>query len=94
MRARFVIAMAVLALPLGSVAAPKQQKQKSENQGVAEAIAFEKAKDAADARQARIEAKHPTVFYKNSDDDHNANREVPQQKVPDSGETQPQQRQQ
>src|SRR5258706_14908446 len=28
-----------------------------------EAIAFQRAKDAADARQARIEAQHPTVTY-------------------------------
>jgi pectin methylesterase-like acyl-CoA thioesterase len=90
MRARLVIAIAALALPL--VAATKDQKQKSQDEGVAQAIAFEKAKDAADARQARIEGKHPTVFYKNSDDQ-NANREVPPQKIPDSGETQPQERQ-
>jgi pectin methylesterase-like acyl-CoA thioesterase len=74
------------------VAATKHEKQKSEDQGVAQAIAFEKAKDAADARQARIEAKHPTVFYKNSDDQ-NANREATPQKVPDSREAQPQERQ-
>jgi hypothetical protein len=92
MRARFVIAIAALALPLGNVAATKHQQQKSEDQGVAQAIAFERAKDAADARQARIEAKHPTVIYKNSSDQ-NADREVPPQKVPDSGEAQPQERQ-
>jgi len=27
------------------------------------AIAFQRAKDRADARQAAMEAKHPTVFY-------------------------------
>jgi hypothetical protein len=31
------------------------------------AIAFERAKDRADARQAAIEAKHPTVFYNQAD---------------------------
>jgi hypothetical protein len=31
-----------------------------------EAIAFQRAKDRADARQARIEARHPTVFYNNA----------------------------
>lgn len=31
------------------------------------AIAFERAKDRADARQAAIEARHPTVFYNQAD---------------------------
>jgi hypothetical protein len=75
MRARFVIAIAASTLPLGNMAATKHQKQKSQDEGVAQAIAFESAKDAADARQAPIEAKHPTVFYKNSNDQ-NADRAV------------------
>jgi hypothetical protein len=91
MRARLVIAIAALIPPLMAQTAPKQQKRESQDNRVAQAIAFEKAKDAADARQARIEAKHPTVFYKNSDDQ-NANREFPSQKIPDSGQAQPQER--
>ncbi|SPE27272.1 conserved exported hypothetical protein [Candidatus Sulfopaludibacter sp. SbA3] len=31
------------------------------------AIAFERYKDLAAARQARLEARHPTVFYNNAD---------------------------
>ena len=89
MQARFVIGIAALAMPLLNVAATKNQRQKSPDEGMAQAVAFERAKDAADARQARIEAKHPTVFYKNSDD-RNADREVSGQNVPDSGEAQPQ----
>jgi pectin methylesterase-like acyl-CoA thioesterase len=85
MRAGFVIAIATLTLPLGNMAATKHQKQKSQDEGVAQAIAFERAKDAADARQARIEAKQPTVFHKNSNDQ-NADRSVAGQNVPDTGE--------
>ena len=87
MRARFVIAIAALILPLGNVAATKHQKSKSQDEGVAQAIAFERAKDVADARQARIEAKHPTVVYKNSNDQ-DADRAVSGENVPDSGEGQ------
>jgi len=42
---------------------------------MAQAIAFERQKDAAAARQARIEAKHPTVTYSNSDDQRGADRD-------------------
>ena len=42
---------------------------------MAQAIAFERAKDAAAARQARIEAKHPTVTYSNSEAERSADRD-------------------
>ncbi len=43
-----------------------------------EAIAFQRAKDEADARQARKEARHPSVTYNNnSNADRSADRENP-----------------
>jgi len=35
--------------------------------GVQKAIAFQRAKDRADARQAKLEQRHPSVFYSNAD---------------------------
>jgi hypothetical protein len=44
-----------------------KSKRTQDNQAMSddmrEAIAFQRAKDRADARQAAIEAKHPTVFH-------------------------------
>jgi hypothetical protein len=47
------------------VQSKKQDHAKGEQMSadMREAIAFQRAKDRADARQAAIEAKHPTVFY-------------------------------
>ena len=47
-------------------AKPKAAKQVQDSD-MQKAIAFERHKDEAAARQARIEAKHPTVFYDNAD---------------------------
>lgn len=55
----------------------EQVSQKPQPQSMQEAIAFERHKEAAAARQARLEAKHPSVTYNN-----NANRE-PQSTVQD-----------
>ncbi len=52
---------------------------------MARAIAFQRAKDAADARQARLEARHPSVSYTHGAD-RGADRDVPQ--VKDPGERQ------
>jgi len=59
-----------------------QATSQSEAAGVREAIRFERSKDAADARQARTEAKHPTGYAASS-----ANREyaTPGNAVPDRG---------
>ena len=62
--------------------ADRPQKKKQVDDDMAQAIAFERAKDAAAARQARIEAKHPTVTYSDSE----ANRDAP--KTDKSGEEQ------
>jgi len=49
-----------------------QPKQAQMSEDMRKAIAFERAKDAADARQARLEARHPSVPA--VDDEHSANR--------------------
>jgi hypothetical protein len=47
---------------------------------VRQAIAFQRGKDRADARQARLEARHPSVDYSNADrlmDESNTGRPTP-----------------
>jgi hypothetical protein len=67
----------LLLAPL-SLAADKKPKSKQMDDDMARAIAFERYKDMASARQARIEAQHPTVSYSNADrsvdSDNDANR--------------------
>ena len=55
--------------PLSMAADEKkaEQKEKVMSEDMKQAIAFERHKDEAAARQARIEAKHPTVTYSNAD---------------------------
>jgi hypothetical protein len=83
-----VIGTALLLSPFGLA----QQKQDdghkaktttSNDNDMQRAIAFQRAKDRADARQARLEERHPSVNYSNADrrmdDSTDANR------VPDKG---------
>jgi len=53
--------------------ASKTQTQMSRD--MQEAIAFERAKDAADARQARLEARHPSVSNENANRSADRDRE-------------------
>lgn len=46
---------------------PKQTQTEQMDPDMQRAIAFEHYKDVASARQAAIEAQHPTVFYNNAD---------------------------
>ena len=71
MRTNFLIGFVTAGFLLTSVAwaADQPKKTDKESDEVAQAIAFERAKDAAAARQARIEAKHPTVTYDGSEAD-------------------------
>ena len=98
MHAKFLagfMAAGFLFSPLGYAAdhAPKKAKPDDE---MAQAIAFERHKDAAAARQARIEAKHPTVFDSRSEAGYSADRDASAQKDgaagPDQSKRQPQQR--
>jgi hypothetical protein len=63
--AGFVSAAFVLA-PLCQAADPQKRTGNTQDSDMARAIAFQRQKDAADARQARLEAKHPSVGYSNS----------------------------
>jgi hypothetical protein len=58
-------------------------KAKTTSSDMQRAIAFQRAKDRADARQARLEERHPSVNYSNADrrmdDSTDGNR------VPDKG---------
>jgi hypothetical protein len=72
-----VIGAALLLSPLGFAQQPQKAAQpqreskvaqpRGESDGVQEAIAFQRAKDRADARQAKLEARHPSVDYSNAD---------------------------
>jgi hypothetical protein len=68
-----VIGTALILAPLGvaqqqeKTPNSRQYRQESGNGGVQQAIAFERAKDRDDARQARLEAIHPSVDYSNAD---------------------------
>jgi hypothetical protein len=55
-------------------AADRPQKKDRVDDDMAQAIAFERQKDAAAARQARIEAKHPTVTYSNTEADRDTSK--------------------
>lgn len=45
----------------------KISQPRGEDDGMQQAIAFQRAKDRADARQARLEERHPSVNYSNAD---------------------------
>ena len=84
--AGFVSAAFVLA-PLCQAAEPQKRLENKQDSDMARAIAFQRQKDAADARQARLEAKHPSVSYSNSAE-RSADRDVTGQQVGDPGEGQ------
>jgi hypothetical protein len=79
----FVSAAFVL-VPLCQAAEPQKRTDTRQDSDMARAIAFQRQKDAADARQARLEAKHPSVSYSNSAE-RSADR-VSGNQVPDPGE--------
>ena len=73
MKTTLLTAFAAALLMMGPARAADQQKQtpktttEQQDPDMQRAIAFERYKDLAAARQAAIEAKHPTVFYNNAD---------------------------
>jgi hypothetical protein len=71
---------ALLAVSTLSAADEAQRKSKNPQQDsdMQRAIAFERYKDMAAARQARLEAKHPTV-YNNADRSANPNADKDEQ---------------
>jgi hypothetical protein len=73
-------------------AAQPQQETKSaqprgESDGVQQAIAFQRAKDRADARQAKLEQRHPSVDYSNAD--RSVDDSTTSHHLPDPGPAQP-----
>jgi hypothetical protein len=66
---------------LASAASPKK-KQGQMSDDMRRAIAFQRAKDRADARQARLEARHPSVTYNNAN---SANRSAEEAPAPQQG---------
>lgn len=90
---RTVLCVFLGSVLLGSVAVAQDHpaRKKTENQAnreamsddMREAIAFQRAKDRADARQAAMEAKHPTVFYDHAD--RSTDDTMPGKKVLDPG---------
>jgi hypothetical protein len=87
-----VIGAALVLSPLGFAQQPQEDPQKAaqpqrDSDGVQRAIAFQRAKDRADARQAKLEERHPSVDYSNADrqmDDSSGGRHAP-----DPGPAQP-----
>jgi hypothetical protein len=87
-----VIGAALVLSPLGFAQQPQNSRKKAaqpqrESEGVQQAIAFQRGKDRADARQAKLEARRPSVDYSNADrqmDDSTADRHAP-----DPGPVQP-----
>lgn len=70
MKARLLLGLVgatMVFAPIISAETPRKQSR-----DIQEAIAFQRAKDRADARQARLEAKHPSVTY--SDANRSADR--------------------
>ena len=60
---RFVLTLgAAAAIATMPCVAANKRKASEEEEGVQRAIAFQRAKDRADARQARKEARHPEHF--------------------------------
>jgi hypothetical protein len=78
-----LVAAGMLLLPLSAADNTAKRKADSEKQDpdMQRAIAFEHYKDLAAERQARIEAKHPTVFYNNADREANRDDTAQSKKV-------------
>jgi len=80
---------ATLALtPLAFAQQPQSSHRNSvqargEPDDVQQAISFQRAKDRADVRQAKLEARHPSVDYSNADRRMDAANDSP--RVPDPG---------
>ena len=68
------LAMGFLLMPLAFAADPPAKKRTAMSEDMRKAIAFEHRKELAAARQARLEAAHPSVTY-NSANRSAANRD-------------------
>ena len=68
-----ILGAGMLLAPLFAADADKKDQMSKD---MREAIAFEHFKDAAAARQERMEARHPSVTYSNSGSNSGANRSM------------------
>jgi hypothetical protein len=68
--------------PLVLAGESAKKKNTGMSEDMREAIAFERAKDRADARQAQLEARHPSVFYNNNANRSDENSSTVQDKGP------------
>ena len=88
-----LIASGMLFAPFGVAVQRRPAQQRTMSADMRRAIEFERHKDLAAARQARIEARHPTVFYNQAE--RSAEEETPPSRiVHDPGEPLWQQQQQ
>ena len=80
--------------PLAAAEHPRRTDNKpAMSRDMQEAITFQRAKDRADARQAALEARHPSVQYGHAERSAEENQRQGR-KVPDPGEKQWQRHQQ
>ena len=88
MRTVLTVSIGTMLLAAATMAADqpaaKEKASHTMSNDMRRAIAFQRAKDRADARQARIEAKHPAVTYNNADRGAGDNRPEGRN-VPDPG---------
>lgn len=79
MKTRLLLGLVGAALAFAPiVSAETPRKQSGMSKDVQEAIAYQRAKDRADARQARLEAKHPSVTYTDANRSADRSTEDPQ----------------
>ncbi len=81
-----LVGVGVMFVPLASGASAKKKQSPKMSDDMARAIAFERAKDRADARQARLEARHPSVTYTNPNAERMEESQTPGRQVKDPGE--------
>jgi hypothetical protein len=88
MKTRFLAGLIGSGLVFASmVSAAEAKKPPAMSEDMRQAIAFERAKDRADARQARLEKNHPSLSY--TDANRNADRSIDESQgriVKDPGE--------
>ena len=80
-----LVAGLVLAATFAYAADTPRKKQSGMSEDMRQAIAFERYKDLAAARQARKEERHPSVTYNNSTANRTAEETTEGNKVKDAG---------
>ena len=88
-RLKGTVLLASLALAVSTVPV-RSRNETTKSPDKQQAIAFQQAKDRADARQAAMESRHPTVFYDQAERQAALNQSQPPGKdlVPDTWQDQ------